>query len=87
MAPTAPNGDPADGGELEFFGVKLSVKNPHLATLLNSSVNDDVQVIRRRARDAFAGAGDDARAEREVAERVLNAGDSVCIRVDETEEA
>ena len=87
MALTAPNGDPANGGELEFFGVKLNVKNPHLATLLNSSLNDDVQVIRRRARDAFAGAGDDARAEREVEERVRHADNSVCIRVDETEEA
>lgn len=42
---------------VEFFGVKLKVNNPHLAALLNSSVSDDVQVIGRRARDAFAGDG------------------------------
>ena len=43
----------SDGSELEFFGVKLKVKNPHLAALLNSDVNEDVQVIGRRAREAF----------------------------------
>jgi hypothetical protein len=42
-------------GNVEFFGVKLKVNNPRLAALLNSSVSDDVQVIGRRARDAFAG--------------------------------
>jgi hypothetical protein len=49
-------------GSVEFFGVKLKVKNPRLAALLNSSIGDDVQVIGRRARDAFAG---DSRAEYE----------------------
>ena len=43
----------SDGSELEFFGVKLKVENPHLAALLNSDVNEDVQVIGRRAREAF----------------------------------
>lgn len=49
-------------GSIEFFGVKLTVQNPRLAALLNSSVGDDVQVIGRRARGAFAG---DSRAEYE----------------------
>ena len=35
--------------------MKLKVNDPRLAALLNSSVNDDVQVIGRRARAAFAG--------------------------------
>jgi hypothetical protein len=52
---------------VEFFGVKLKVNNPRLAALLNSSVNEDVQVIGLRARDAFAG---DSRAEFEDAHRV-----------------
>lgn len=39
---------------VEFFGVKLKVNNPRLAALLNSSVNEDVQVIGHRARSAFA---------------------------------
>jgi hypothetical protein len=52
---------------VEFFGVKLKVNNPRLAALLNSSVNEDVQVIGLRARDAFAG---DSRAELEDAHRV-----------------
>ncbi len=41
-------------GNVEFFGMKLNVNNPHLAALLNSSMSDDVHVIGRRARDAFA---------------------------------
>jgi hypothetical protein len=80
---------PAEGGEsatdLEFFGVKLKVKNPRLAALLNSDVNDDVQLIGRRARDAFAGA-DDAEAEREIEHRLLRADDSVRVRLDEVED-
>ena len=56
MAPMQAEGDLQENGELEFFGVKLKVKNPRLAALLNSSVNEDVQVIGLRAREAFAGA-------------------------------
>ena len=77
--PPAADGDPRENGELEFFGVKLKVKNPRLAALLNSSVNEDVHVISARAREAFSGS-DDARAEREVEVRVLHADDSVHIR-------
>jgi hypothetical protein len=86
MAPSsAAAGDPQENGELEFFGVKLKVKNPRLAALLNSSVNEDVQVIGARAREAFS-APDDARAEREVEERVQHADDSVHIRLDGVED-
>jgi hypothetical protein len=77
----------ADGSELEFFGVKLKVNNPRLAALLNSDITDDVQVVGRRAREAIAGSADDSRAEREVAERVLRADESVSVRVEEHEEA
>jgi hypothetical protein len=82
---SATDGDPRENGELEFFGVKLKVKNPHLAALLNSSVNEDVQVIGARAREAFSGAYD-ANAEREVEQRVLHADDSVRIRLDRVED-
>lgn len=75
-----------ESDELEFFGVKLTVRNPHLVALLNSNVNEDVQVIGRRARDAFGGA-DAARCEREVQERLLGADVSVRRIPDETEEA
>ena len=86
MAPSsAADGDTRENGELEFFGVKLKVKNPRLAALLNSSVSEDVQVIGARAREAFSGA-DDARAEREVEQRVLRADDSVHIRLDGVED-
>jgi len=71
----------SEGGELEFFGVKLKVKNAHLAALLNSDVNEDVQVIGRRARAAFRS-DEDSRAERDVAARVLRADDSVTLRPD-----
>jgi hypothetical protein len=77
---------PSDGSELEFFGVKLKVKNPRLAALLNSDVNEDVQVIGRRARDAFKG-DEESSAERDVAARMLHDDDSVIIRLDEAEEA
>jgi|GEM_PF-2825192 len=70
---TAPDDEMATPNEVEFFGVKLKVRNPHLAALLNSSVHEDVQVIGRRARDVFGGDDvrggvetDDARAERQV---------------------
>ncbi len=75
-----------DGSELEFFGVRLKVKNAHLAALLNSDVTDDVQVVGLRARDVLK-AGDEARAEREVALRVRSAGDRVTLRVDEVEDS
>ena len=84
MAPPQTEGDLQENGELEFFGVKLKVKNPRLAALLNSSVNEDVQVIGTRAREAFTGA-DDERAEHDVEERVLHADDSVRMRLDEVE--
>lgn len=75
------SGDVPENGEVEFFGVKLSVRSPHLAALLNSSVTEDVQVIGRRARDAF-GAGE-SHSVREDHERALDADDSVSIRLDE----
>jgi hypothetical protein len=76
---------PSDGSELEFFGVKLKVKNPHLAALLTSDIQEDVQVIGHRARQAMRG-DEGSHAEREVAARVLHADDSVTIRADESEE-
>jgi hypothetical protein len=85
MAPMRTEGDLQASDELEFFGVKLMVKNPRLAALLNSSVGEDVQVIGQRAREAFAGA-DDAAAEHGVERRVLDADDSVRIRPDEVED-
>jgi len=63
---------------VEFFGVKLKVNNPRLAALLNSSVNDDVQVIGRRARDAFAG---DSRAAYEDVHRGELRADGSTVRV------
>lgn len=39
---------------VEFFGVRLKVKDPRLAALLNSDVTDDVVVIGRRAIDLVA---------------------------------
>jgi hypothetical protein len=43
-----------DGSEVEFFGARIKVKNPALAALLNSGMSDDVVVVGKRARDAFA---------------------------------
>ncbi len=88
MAPRdATDGDSAHGSELEFFGVKLKVKNPRLAELLNSSVTEDVQVIGARARDVFAATPEvDARAERDVEQRMLHEDGSVQIRMDEVED-
>ena len=77
--------DGADGGEIEFFGVKLKVNDPRLAALLNSDVTEDVQVIGRRAREAISR-DDDARARREVEERLRREDEPVTIRVDEDEE-
>ena len=77
-----PGEDEAESGEVEFFGVKLKVRNPHLAALLNSSVHEDVQVIGRRARDAF-GPADVVDDEQGVERRVLDADDSVELRFDD----
>jgi hypothetical protein len=77
--------DQRQGAEIEFFGVQLKVHNPRLAELLNSSVNDDVEVIARRARDVLAVPNDE-RAELDVEQRVLDADDSVVIRLDEPED-
>ena len=69
---------------VEFFGVRLKVNNPHLAALLNSNVNDDVQVIGRRARDAFAG---DSRAAYEDVHRRELSADGSTVRVISDEES
>jgi hypothetical protein len=59
MVPTESSEDVAsEHSEVEFFGVKLKVHNPRLAALLNSDVTDEVQVIGRRALDAFSGEGE-----------------------------
>jgi hypothetical protein len=80
--------DSSHGNELEFFGVKLKVKDARLAELLNSSVTEDVQVIGARARDVFATTPeDDARAEHDVEERMLLPDDSVQIRLHEVEDS
>jgi hypothetical protein len=81
------DGDSPQGGELEFFGVKLKVKNPRLAELLNSDVTEDVQVIGARARDVLAATPeDDAWAERDVEQRMRHGDGSVRIRRDELED-
>ena len=49
----------ANEPDLEFFGVKLKVKNERLATLLNSSVNENVVVIGRRTFDLLARADEE----------------------------
>jgi len=45
--------------DVEFFGVKLKVKNERLAALFNSSVNENVVVIGRRTIDLLARADED----------------------------
>jgi hypothetical protein len=87
-APYVTDDDSVCGNELEFFGVKLKVKNVRLAELLNSSVTEEVQVIGARARDVFATTPeDDARAEHDVEERMLHSADSVQIRPHEVEDS
>ena len=76
-------GGASESGELEFFGVKLKVKNARLAALLNSDVTEDVQVIGLRARDAFAGAPD---LRPGVAGRQPRDDDSVRVSRDEVED-
>ena len=51
--------DNQEQGEVEFFGIKLKVNNDRLATLLNSSVNDNVVVVGRRTLDLLAKADED----------------------------
>jgi hypothetical protein len=48
-----------DQPDVEFFGIKLKVANPRLATLLNSSVNENVVVIGRRTVDLLARADEE----------------------------
>jgi hypothetical protein len=64
MVETTPTASRLDGaGEVEFFGVKLKVNNPHLAALLNRDVTDEVTVVAHRARGVFAADGADAAAD------------------------
>lgn len=51
--------DDTNDADVEFFGIKLKVNNPRLATLLNSSVNENVVVIGRRTVDLIARADED----------------------------
>jgi hypothetical protein len=81
----APDGGTSESSEVEFFGVKLKVRNAHLAALLNSDVHEDVQVIGRRARSAL-GAGNETHAERGAERGVQDADGSVEIRLDEAAE-
>jgi hypothetical protein len=84
MALTESEDDAAsEHGEVEFFGVKLTVRNPRLAALLNSAVTDEVQVIGRRARDAFSVEEAD---ELDVTDRVLHVDGSVTLQLDDTED-
>lgn len=53
------HGHDIDESDVEFFGVKLKVTNPRLATLLNSSVNENVVVIGRRTIDLLVRADED----------------------------
>lgn len=65
---TRASGQASDTGqsEVDFFGMKLKVKNPRLAALLNSDVNESVVVIGRRTIDVLAGADEgDGREPRE----------------------
>lgn len=47
-----------DSSEVEFFGIRIKVKDPRLAALLNSDVTDDVRVVVERARGAPDGEAD-----------------------------
>lgn len=47
-----------DSSEVEFFGIRIKVKDPRLAALLNSDVTDDVRVVVERARGATDGEAD-----------------------------
>jgi hypothetical protein len=42
-----------EGSEVEFFGIRIKVKDPRLATLLNSDVTDNVVVVAKRAKGVF----------------------------------
>jgi hypothetical protein len=43
-----------DGGEVDFFGAHIKVKNAKLAALLNSTLSDDVVVVGKRALDVVS---------------------------------
>jgi hypothetical protein len=45
---------PDESSEVEFFGMRIKVKDPKLAELLNSDVSENVVVIGRRTRDLFS---------------------------------
>ena len=48
-----------DPSDIEFFGIKLKVRDPRLARLLNSDVSENVVVIGRRTVDLLARADED----------------------------
>jgi hypothetical protein len=55
MRTSADRGRPDEPeGEVEFFGFKLTVRNPRLAELLNSSEDEDVRVVDKGGAEAVA---------------------------------
>lgn len=45
---------PDESSEVEFFGMRIKVKDAKLAALLNSDVSENVVVIGQRTRDLFS---------------------------------
>jgi hypothetical protein len=63
-----------DSSDVEFFGIRIKVKDPRLAALLNSDVTDNVVVVAKRARGVVDDEADqlaafDIAGEEESAER------------------
>jgi hypothetical protein len=74
MTDTTPPAFGMDGaGEVEFFGVKLKVKDPRLAALLNSDVNDEVHTVVDRARGVFVADEQDESADTHVEPVIVDA--------------
>lgn len=59
MTPLTGQARDIDRSDVEFFGIKLKVANPRLATLLNSDENENVVVIGRRTVDLLARADEE----------------------------
>ena len=82
MRTSADRGRPDEPeGEVEFFGFKLTVRNPRLAALLNSGEDEDVRLVEKGGAEAIAPEAAEPAAPRAPVRRGEEVGDRSVVRL------